>query len=317
MKVQLTIRDVQKALRQLGYFDGPIDGDAVGPNFRDDLKRFQADYRLTVDGWYGPESEKALLPLVQKLASASLSKAEFRHLCRWRLTYYYIADQSRFKKDVDLVPVRNPKGTVLAEVEAAFFSQMALEGTGRLRDGRLLNVAHDPSYLPCDPRTFAPCFAIAKRNGWIPDKAGYAGIQCDKAGTKAVAARCFELKPVSPNGWPRERLGIPLDPWRTIATDIGAKTIARHDPKYKGKGGVVPPGTKVFILESVGWKLPDGSTHDGWWTANDTGGGIFGAHFDLFVGTPALAALNRVPDRGHVWFLRCEAKLGMNYTYGL
>lgn len=63
--------------------------------------------------------------------------------------------------------------------------------------------------------------------------------------------------------------------------------------------------------------MSDGTAHDGWWMANDTGGGIFGAHFDLFVGTTTMAKLNPVPNRAHVWFDGCENKLGDNYSYGL
>jgi 3D (Asp-Asp-Asp) domain-containing protein len=307
---KLSIVDVQTALTKLGYYDGPINADAMETVFRDDLKVFQRDYGLTSDGWYGPKTEQALLPLAEKLKQAP---QELHQARRWTLTSYYIADQ-RLYRGAKTIPVRDPEGHVLTTVEPAFFSKIALEGTGRLRDGRLLNVATDPSYLPCDPETLDPCFQFAKRNGWIPNKPGYAGILVDKEGTKAVQARCFRFKAVAANGWPTERLGIPLDPWRTLATDTG--TLPRHDPGYKGTGGVVPSRTKVFIVEAVGWKLPDGSIHDGWFTANDTGGGIFGPHFDVFVGNPQLAQLNVLPHRAHIWFDGIETKLPMMYNYG-
>lgn len=327
-KTKLTTQEVQVALRQLGYYDGEPNGDPMDANFRADLRRFQRDYPQqagTADGWYGPKTESALLPLVDKLGKASGLPKTYE--CRrWQLTYYYIADQASYGGSRP-IPMKDPKGKLLANVEPRFFASAALEGTGRLRDGRLVNVA-SPPYLKCDSEVFAPVFNIAKKNGWIPDKPGYAGILCDKAGTKATHQRCFAFKKVTDNGWPAERLGIPLDPYRTIATDTGA--LKRHDPQFKGKGGVVPPGTRVFVAEFVGVECPtfhaDGKVewfvHDGWFTANDTGGGIYGAHFDIFVGTTALNQMTKkagfsIPHRAHIWFEGIEKKLPMDYSYGL
>jgi 3D (Asp-Asp-Asp) domain-containing protein len=73
----------------------------------------------------------------------------------------------------------------------------------------------------------------------------------------------------------------------------------------------------VFILELAGVRLPDGTTHDGWCTVNDTGGAIFGAHFDVFTGVKALAAKVKIPSLAHVWFEGIEQRLPMNYGYGL
>jgi len=47
---------------------------------------------------------------------------------------------------------------------------------------------------------------------------------------------------------------------------------------------VVPYGSKLFIKETVGLSLLDGSKHDGIWFAHDTGGAIKGARIDLFAG---------------------------------
>jgi 3D (Asp-Asp-Asp) domain-containing protein len=60
----------------------------------------------------------------------------------------------------------------------------------------------------------------------------------------------------------------PLVPFRSIATD----------PK------VIPYGTVLYIPKAVGAKLPDGSTHDGYFMAADCGGGIKGLRLDLFTG---------------------------------
>jgi len=60
-----------------------------------------------------------------------------------------------------------------------------------------------------------------------------------------------------------------LVPFHTIAVD----------PKQ------IPVGSVVRIEETVGMSLPDGSTHDGIWRAEDVGGAIKKDRVDLFTGT--------------------------------
>ncbi len=79
----------------------------------------------------------------------------------------------------------------------------------------------------------------------------------------------------------KDSLGCRLAPMRTVATD--PRVFPRH--------------SILFIKETVGLKLPDGSTHDGYWYASDVGGAIKGARIDLFTGAGAasmkvLQALN-------------------------
>ena len=68
------------------------------------------------------------------------------------------------------------------------------------------------------------------------------------------------------------------------------RTVA-VDPK------VIPRRTVLFIKETVGLPMPDGSTHDGYWYASDISGAIKGLKLDLFSGHGAssmapLRALN-------------------------
>ena len=58
---------------------------------------------------------------------------------------------------------------------------------------------------------------------------------------------------------------------------IAMRTIAT-DPR------VIPRRTRVFIRETVGMRMADGSIHDGYWYASDTGGAIKGAKIDLYTG---------------------------------
>lgn len=79
----------------------------------------------------------------------------------------------------------------------------------------------------------------------------------------------------------RDSLGCRLAPMRTVAVD--PKVFPRH--------------SVLFIKQTVGLKLPDGTTHDGYWYASDVGSAIKGARIDLFTGAgaasmKALQALN-------------------------
>ena len=58
---------------------------------------------------------------------------------------------------------------------------------------------------------------------------------------------------------------------------IAMRTVA-VDPR------VVPRRTRLFIKETVGMRLPDGTIHDGYWYASDTGGAIRGNKIDLYTG---------------------------------
>ncbi len=51
--------------------------------------------------------------------------------------------------------------------------------------------------------------------------------------------------------------------------------------------GLIPRRTILFIKETVGVPLPDGTKHDGFWYASDTGGAIKGKRIDLFTGNGA------------------------------
>lgn len=58
---------------------------------------------------------------------------------------------------------------------------------------------------------------------------------------------------------------------------VAMRTVAT-DPR------VIPRRTRLFIRETVGMRMPDGTLHDGYWYASDTGGAVKGAKVDLFTG---------------------------------
>ncbi|MFC1570303.1 peptidoglycan-binding protein [Candidatus Omnitrophota bacterium] len=55
----MTKKDIQRALSNAGYYDGPIDG-KIGTKSRKAIREFQEDKKLKVDGIAGTETKKAL-----------------------------------------------------------------------------------------------------------------------------------------------------------------------------------------------------------------------------------------------------------------
>lgn len=228
----------------------------------------------------------------------------------WRLTYYLIAEQVNCSGPTD-VPLLAIDGSKIGMVEAEFFSMLSLQGSGRTRDGRLYNVTGRYA------RVQYPDYSEVKEyheKHLSKRPFAYSGLSVQ--GDRVVSVLTFREVTGSGLGLGYGRIrGVDHQPFRTLAADLGLTT--KSDPRFKGKGGLVPALTRVHIREFVGKKLPDGSVHDGWFTVCDTGGGIFGAHFDIFVGTKSLKRSVDIPDHGHIWFSKIESRVPDDYAYGL
>lgn len=244
---------------------------------------------------------------------------------KFRLTTYHVADQRDYPTGSVVVPFYGEDGRKIAEGSPEFFANASLEGTGKLLNGQLINVtgkkvkvSHDEyrAVLEYHNRAYARTNEKRRAQGRAPISTGYSGISVETG--RIVKALAFHIIP-------QARLGagygvkrnIPLLPFRTLAADIGIEKYKNADPRWKGKGGLVPPGTRVYIKEYDGLYLPDGSVHDGWFVVNDTGGGIYGAHFDVFTGTRALRNQVKLPDFGQVWFEGIESRIPPGYSHGL
>jgi 3D (Asp-Asp-Asp) domain-containing protein len=66
---------------------------------------------------------------------------------------------------------------------------------------------------------------------------------------------------------------------------LGCKVVAMRTAAVEGIK--VPRHTVLFIKETVGLPMPDGSKHDGYWYASDVGGAIHQGRIDLFTGRSA------------------------------
>ncbi len=113
--------------------------------------------------------------------------------------------------------------------------------------------------IAAQPQAADPIGELIQRARGVVDDA-FAAVQTElkatlyHTGTRGVGAR--------------DSLGCQLQPMRTVAVD--PKIFPRH--------------SVIYIKETVGLKMPDGSSHDGFWYASDVGGAIKGARIDLFTG---------------------------------
>lgn len=74
---------------------------------------------------------------------------------------------------------------------------------------------------------------------------------------------------------------------------LGCKVVAMRTVAVDRT--LIPRRTILFIKETVGLPMPDGSRHDGYWYASDTGGAIKGEKIDLYTGR---GAASMAPLRG-------------------
>ena len=66
---------------------------------------------------------------------------------------------------------------------------------------------------------------------------------------------------------------------------LGCKVVAMRTVAVDKN--LIPRHSVLFIKETVGLKMPDGSVHDGYWYASDAGSAIKGKRIDLYTGSTA------------------------------
>lgn len=66
---------------------------------------------------------------------------------------------------------------------------------------------------------------------------------------------------------------------------LGCKVVAMRTVAVDKN--LIPKHSVLFIKETVGLKMPDGSLHDGYWYASDAGTAIKGKRIDLYTGSNA------------------------------
>jgi len=167
-------------------------------------------------------------------------------------TFYLTSEENNFSGPATS-PIVDSHGTLIKMVPHSFAADLFIEGSGILSDGRVLNVAGNN----CGREAF--------------DIAGYRGTPC----YHVLSARF---------PWGSASNGRPLVPLRTLAVDRD----------------LIPLGTDVYLQQFDGLQIPavdsvhgtvGGFVHDGWFKADDRGGGIHGPHIDIFAGPRSMYRL--------------------------
>lgn len=292
-----------RTLQLLGYLG--LDRTPIDSEVKAAAQTFQRDQLLSPDGKIGPKTGGRLDFYAHALERTS---SHFRQCRRFRITRYVCHVEAGGPGAT--VPVYDRNREVLTRMTGRDFATAALQGTVLCKNGRLLNVAG--KRVPVAHDDYASVLVVAKTFR----KLEFAGIRVNGEG-RVYEAAAFGWVPASRRGlgYGVGKLGVPYTPFRTAASDIGA--YADSAPGFRGKGGLVPAGTKMWWPGMVDAILPDGTTHDGAITANDTGGAIAGQHFDLFCG-PAMHVA-QVPLRPiePIWFPGIEERIPRDATYGL
>ncbi len=165
----------------------------------------------------------AALLVVLLAAGASAEENDFgRCLGRFRMTYYWIVFEKAFQGRPS-VPLYTTDGKVIAVVADAFAKQVSMEGTGVLRDGRVVNL-----HLECKPAKYGWCFLLVD-------------------------------KKKAPFGYGSH---APLHPFRTLAVPEGVvpRGSVVYIPAFDG---MPLPGAEggfeyhdgCFVVEDTGWSL--------------------------------------------------------------
>jgi 3D (Asp-Asp-Asp) domain-containing protein len=170
------------------------------------------------------------------------------------LTRYYLVSEGGYT-EAATIPVLDTHGNILTTVDPYFFAALSLEGSGKLNDGRILNVSGN--YAPAPASVSQSLKSIADQ--MYRSHYGYVGLSND--------CQQYFTYTVSPTLWGVGIHNKSLTPFVSVATDQS----------------VYPFGTVLFASALVGMKMPDGTTHNGYLHADDTGGAIVGAHCDWFV----------------------------------
>jgi peptidoglycan hydrolase-like protein with peptidoglycan-binding domain/3D (Asp-Asp-Asp) domain-containing protein len=306
----MTPVDILRALHRLGYYpkgDPYVVMPLADVDATKAVKSFQRGQGLVADGIAGPKTQARLEAVLATLAKAPAGADQFQP---FRGTVYYVADEKEYGGD-KTIPLLGADGKPLGpRVSPQCFAAGACEGTLRLADGTLVNVAG--GHAPCPPGYQAVLDFVPKNK-----PAGYFGIVVEPGSGRVVQAATFYIvHDPGDQGYGKVH-GIPLHAFRSLATDIGVLTTHDHNPKLFGHGGVIPIGTKVWIAEWAGIVLPDGTHHDGWWTAHDTGGAKFGATVDQFTGSLGLAHQVAIPSRLHLWYEGMKDRIAPGYDLNL
>ena len=172
-----------------------------------------------------------------------------------KITQYYVCFEGDYPIN-PIIPVLDKNRSLIAMVSPECFAAFSLEGSGKLNDGRVINVTGGWTSSTTD--ITAALIKIA--TNWYKGRSGYAGL--------SPSGNYYFTYDVCSSAWGVGMHNTPLIPFKSVASDQS----------------VYPYGTELIIASLVGKTMPDGSISDGKVNCIDCGSGILGAHLDLMVG---------------------------------
>jgi 3D (Asp-Asp-Asp) domain-containing protein len=131
-----------------------------------------------------------------------------------------------------------------------------------------------------EPVAYDAVVAVQRTASETPDSTN--GSSGDEVAVADLTAEQAELMAENPDWHAHASLYHAGGGGATGNDSLGCRPVAMRtlatDPR------VIPRRTRLFIRETVGMRLADGSVHDGYWYASDTGGAIKGQSVDLYTG---------------------------------
>lgn len=125
-------------------------------------------------------------------------------------------------------------------------------------------------------------YQAATSAGWGVESTVPAGEGSPDSGASVLSSEQQALMAADPRWTARVNLYHAGGGGATGNDSLGCRPIAMRtiatDPRY------IPRRTRLFIPETVGMRMADGTIHDGYWYASDTGGAIKGRKIDLYTG---------------------------------
>jgi len=192
-----------------------------------------------------PEAESSVPfpPLSDLLADGSASNPK-QELGAFFPTFYNIAEESFHEGAPSESLIEAGTQQLIARVTAGFRKELDIQGTGRLRDGRVLNVAH-------------------RVNGqW-----NYRVLESGEYGHGILGHRIHPMRSVAVD-------------FAYLCRAAGLNFCQESIEKIRKK----LVGALLFIPRLEGVRLASGAVHDGYVCAQDIGGAIREDRMDLFVG---------------------------------
>ncbi|HZS39205.1 MAG TPA: 3D domain-containing protein [Polyangia bacterium] len=228
----------------------------------------------------------------------------------FRLSFYWLAYESEYANEPYDVDIYTRHGFFIGRFPSAFVYELKLEGSGILRDGRVLNydgecnygmgtcfktlelaehplgagvqgrslepfrsIAVDPHVIPIGAPVYVPELVGLE----LPDGTRHDG--CLRADDMGGAIKQHKLDFFVESYFNFKFLELEQHP---LGVGVQGRKLEPFrsvavDPK------MIPIGAPVFIPELAGLPMPDGSTHDGCVRADDQGGAIKNGKIDFFV----------------------------------